>query len=338
MRWNSIRDVTPIGQPERDRQGKLASRRLHREGSGPPEFSFGQKLELRQLSGLDGQNAAERPLEPAGMVFGLQPEFSRNRSVVQLDVELVDFIFRPPWRFPSSVVDQVKPGDSQPQFRRHLALDELLLLFGGDPQVVPRNGRLKNLLPVVVGRFVAAQDFGVGTHGNRPCGQAGCEPRIGLFANDWSRVGRVVIGDRFLQQRPNPFRAAVVIEGNQRPRRIGDVEALGGVIEIVSRALPSDPPVEFPFGILLAAGVPLVECDRDEFVLEQVQDSGIGEGRLTVEHSVVSRTAQWVAIHRPDKERLPLLDRQMLGLQQIGLPGNASPRCIPGLTNRGTFF
>ncbi|MEM8734889.1 MAG: hypothetical protein AAGG44_11730, partial [Planctomycetota bacterium] len=60
---------------------------------------------------------------------------------------------------------------------------------------------------------------------------------------------------------------------------------------VIARALQGYLPIELAFGVLLPSLVSLVDGDWNEGVLKQLDDLGQGKGRLTVEHTVVSRTA-----------------------------------------------
>ncbi|MFM2093192.1 MAG: hypothetical protein RIS70_316 [Planctomycetota bacterium] len=103
-------------------------------------------------------------------------------------------------------------------------------------------------------------------------------------------------------------------------------ESLRGAVEVVARALPGDLAVEVTFVVFLAALVGLVDGDGNKAGFQEFDDVRIGEGRRTVDDSVVSRTAQRMAVHRPDEERFLLLRRLLACLQQRDSPGNAPPR------------
>ena len=118
----------------------------------------------------------------------------------------------------------------------------------------------------------------------------------------------------------------------------GGVKPLGGVLEVVARPLRGDLAVELALGVLLPALVGLVDGDRHEAGLQHLDNPGVGEGRRTVEHAVVSRTSERMAVHRPNEDRLGFRDRQSLGLEQVGLPGDRPPNVVGTLANFAVQF
>ena len=72
----------------------------------------------------------------------------------------------------------------------------------------------------------------------------------------------------------------------------------------------------------------LVDGRWDEMGFERFNDLRIGEGRRTVEHSIVSRTAQGVTVHRPNEDRFLLDGRPVLSFDQGDFPRNGSPRFV----------
>ena len=114
----------------------------------------------------------------------------------------------------------------------------------------------------------------------------------------------------------------IAVEAEQLSGCVADIVTLRRMLKIVTRTLSGDLAIEFAFGILLPSFVPLIKRHRNELFLEHFDNFGIFKSRLTVEDAVVSRAAQRMAIHRPDKHWLLLLKRHLLGFQQIGLPVN----------------
>ena len=122
----------------------------------------------------------------------------------------------------------------------------------------------------------------------------------------------------------------IVVVKQQLARRHCNVEALGRPLEVVARSLSGDLSVELTFGVLLPPLIGLIDRHRNEASFEHVHNFGVGEGRRTVEHTVVSCTAQRVAIHRPDENRLLLLYGGSLSIEQCNLPRDCSPWFIGG--------
>ena len=79
--------------------------------------------------------------------------------------------------------------------------------------------------------------------------------------------------------------------------------------------MTGDLSIEFALRVFLSALVRLVDCDGYEPCLEQFDNVGLGEGRLTVEYTVVSGAAQRMAVHRPNEDGLFLFNRSALGVQ-----------------------
>src|SRR5690606_15268765 len=105
----------------------------------------------------------------------------------------------------------------------------------------------------------------------------------------------------------------------------GDVKTLRGPLEIVARALPGDLAIELSFRVLLTALIRLIDGDRNELGLQQLNNFWLGECRRTVEHAVVSRTAERMPIHGPNEDRLLLLTRNLLRVKQGDFPGYRPP-------------
>ena len=125
------------------------------------------------------------------------------------------------------------------------------------------------------------------------------------------------------------FGTTIVCVGEEFAVCGGYVETLrGAVFEVVTGSLAGDLAIVIALGILLAALIRLIDGDGNETGLQQFNDLGIGESRLTVEHSIVSRTAQRVPVHGPDEDRFLLFGRSSLGLEQGNFPGNGPPRFV----------
>src|SRR5690606_26316840 len=92
--------------------------------------------------------------------------------------------------------------------------------------------------------------------------------------------------------------------------------------------LLDDVPEELPLVVCLSLERRAVLRDRDEPLARELDDGGIAEDRLTAGHAVVSGTAQRVAVHRPQKDRLAGLYRDAAGIPDIRLPGNLPPACL----------
>jgi len=107
----------------------------------------------------------------------------------------------------------------------------------------------------------------------------------------------------------------MVREAEQFSVRGPDIQSLRRAVEVVSRTLAGKLAVEVAFIVLLATVISLIDGNGDEPRLEQFDDFRIGEGRRTVDDSVVSRTAQWVPIHGPNEDRFFLLSRYLPGFQ-----------------------
>ena len=103
--------------------------------------------------------------------------------------------------------------------------------------------------------------------------------------------------------------------GQELSRGGADIEALGIATFVLFAASTRDNfPIEYSLGVLLSPVVILVDCDRDKFVLQELDDGGVCEDRRTVDDAVVSDAGHGVAIHRPDEQGLPLFARFRLSV------------------------
>ncbi len=101
---------------------------------------------------------------------------------------------------------------------------------------------------------------------------------IDLPRFDRCRRGCLKLFECLLHQGFDPICTTVVVEAEQLAAGAGEVEPLGGLLEIVAWTLAGDLAVELSFGILLASVVGLVDGDCDELGLQQLDDLGIGKG------------------------------------------------------------
>ena len=85
--------------------------------------------------------------------------------------------------------------------------------------------------------------------------------------------------------------APIVVEGEKVADGSDRVESLRGGIHIATRALGDDLAPEVAFLVFLLSLVVLIDGDRNEFRLEQLDNFGISKGRRTVEDAIVSRAA-----------------------------------------------
>ena len=109
-----------------------------------------------------------------------------------------------------------------------------------------------------------------------------------------------------------------------------EVQSLSGsVFEVVSGTLSGDFSIEVALGVFLSTLIPLINGNRNRLGFDELNNVGVCKDRRTVDHSVVSGTAQRVPIHRPDKQRLLCFCRGLLSVKDGSLPGNCSPQsCV----------
>ncbi|MBT5738312.1 MAG: hypothetical protein HN891_04915 [Planctomycetes bacterium] len=101
---------------------------------------------------------------------------------------------------------------------------------------------------------------------------------IDLPRFDRCRCGCLKLCECLLHPGQDTSCTTVVVEAEQLAAGAGEVEPLGGLVEVVARTLAGDLAVELSFGILLASVVGLVDGDCDELGLQQLDDLGVGEG------------------------------------------------------------
>jgi hypothetical protein len=90
------------------------------------------------------------------------------------------------------------------------------------------------------------------------------------------------------------------------------VKALRCLFTIIARTLAGDLSIELAFRILLSPLVRLIQSNRDELRLKQRDNFQMSKCRRTVEHAIISRAAQRMPIHRPDKDGLLFSGRRSL--------------------------
>src|SRR5262249_35017015 len=123
-----------------------------------------------------------------------------------------------------------------------------------------------------------------------------------------------------------------VLVGEQLAVRRQAVDSLpGGTALTLARPLVGDLAEELADGIVAAPLVPVVGTDRHEVLRRHADDFSIGESGLTARNHVVSTTAERMAVHFPEQDRLPLCRGLLACLPEIGLPGNAGPPVLAGL-------
>jgi len=152
-------------------------------------------------------------------------------------------------------------------------------------------------------------------------------PFVNFFDDQLFGFCRFVICQSRRQRIQYFFRITVIGVRQKSTIRRCQIEALcRAVFEIVTRTLASDLAIKVTFRILLTALIPLIDGNRNGFGFKEFYNGWICECRLTVDDSIVSRTAQRMPIHGPDKNGLFLASRDLLSSQHRCLPRNRSPQ------------
>src|SRR5262249_59614109 len=99
----------------------------------------------------------------------------------------------------------------------------------------------------------------------------------------------------------------------------------------LARPLVGDLAEEFPLVVLAAALVPVVGDDGYELVAGHADDVLVGERERTARDAVVSDTAERVAVHLPQEDRLALGGGPLPGLPQARQPGDFRPAVLARL-------
>ena len=185
-----------------------------------------------------------------------------------------------------------------------------------DPQIVARQRRLKNLLIVTFRLIVTAHHLGADSHDETTFRWGKLILFVDFFDDQLFGFRRFVFCQSRRQRIQHFFRITVIGVCQESTIRRCQIEALcRAVFEIVTRTLAGDLAIKVTFRILLAALIPLINGNRDGFYFEEFYNGWICECRLTVDDTIVSRTAQRMPIHRPDKNRLFLASRDLLSIQ-----------------------
>ena len=291
LRTDFVGLVLAVGQREGDREWKLALGRSARKWPFAPKRTARDHVETRHLIVFRFDNSHNIALESPFAVGGFQMKRTRKPSCIERKLEGFDFAWLPHWRLAAGVVHQMEAGDSVGQRIGKLPGDQCAMLLGRHPQIVPRQGGLKCLLPHIVRRLVAAEHLRMNAHDKATCwrliGPAWIES-LGLRRHE---VNRLELIQGVGQDLFHTVRVAMVRKTKQLAVGGSYVEPLRCVIEVVAGTLAGDLSVELPFIVLLTPLKGLVDGDRNESGLEQLDDFRIGEGRRTVDDSVVSRTA-----------------------------------------------
>ena len=328
--WDLVEGAAAVDEAKADAEGEGAFRRGEGVLSTTDVAPVGDEVEAGEGAVVEADDAAEFCLVAAGAIAALEMDVAVEVSAgVDGEGGFLDVGFLPEAWFSAGVVNEVVEGEAADEGGgKRAGFAEDFFFPGGDPEVVAGDGLLENFLPLVVGGFVAAEDFGMDADDADAVGGFVEEAVVGLLDGEGAGflVAEFVVGiEGFEHELLDALGSAVVVEGEEGAAGGGDVESLGGVVEVVAGALAGDLAPEVTFFILLSPLLELIDADGDELGLEETDDFGIGEGRRTVEHPVVSCAAERMSVHGPDEERFLFLEGELLRWNEGGLPGDGGP-------------
>ena len=193
---------------------------------------------------------------------------------------------------------------------------------------------MQQLVEGTLGRRVAAEHAAVDAHDQPALGRTrrvarvASEGRLGIRLDRSCALVREVCAEtreRLPHEPRDLLRVAVVVVEQELTARRRGVEALRRSSEVAARSLSCDAPIEAPLRVVLASLVRLVERNRNEVLAQERQELLVGEGRPPVDHAVVSRAAERVAVHGPDEQRALRREGLALSGEQVDAPRNRAP-------------
>src|SRR5262249_5257717 len=125
----------------------------------------------------------------------------------EFEVQLADIGDLPVRRLAAGVVDQVEPSNASLHALEQLTAYGSFVLVRTNPQVVPGQGRLKNLLPLVLRRFITTQWLRSHAHDQSSLRRGAGEPRVSRTWLDGSQLRRLKIQEGLLEQLSDLLRA-----------------------------------------------------------------------------------------------------------------------------------